>query len=580
MKTFDSVIPYLKKSLWKLSIGVLMLILVNAIQLIMPLIIRNTIDGVNINGFSQSDILRASLLIIILSIFTIILRYLWRILIDGNSFFIEFKLRESLYKHLMKLSQNYFNFTKIGDLLALATNDINAVRMLLGVGFIVAVDILLMSISSFIFMIYINIQLTLYTLIPLIVLPFMIYFFGRKIHERFSLVQDSFASLSGMIQESITGIRVIKAFAQEEAELNRMKIYSQDFIDKNINMVKLSSLFRPAFGVIISFSLLVVVVFGGFAVIGGEITIGSYIAFFMYLSMLILPMFEIGWFVDLYQRGAASLDRLNKIWETEPEIADNEDTDYNITEINGDLEVKNLSFGYEYVLQNSSLTLPSEDEQNILKNINFTIKAGETLEIYGKTGVGKSTLVNLLCRIYNPKKEMIYIDGNDINIIPLKLLRSSIVMVPQDIFLFSDTIANNISFSKPEISRESIENIAKISAIYKEIMEFEKGFDTLIGERGVTISGGQKQRIAIARALLAEPKILILDDALSAVDTNTENEILNNIKEHRKNKTNIIITHRNSCFSHADRIKVIKDGIISEDVTHSDLLEEREFCRE
>ena len=593
MKTFESVIPYIKKSWKKLALGIVVLIVVDALQLIMPMVIKGAIDGLSTEGYRQADILKASFIIVLLSVGMIILRYLWRMLISANAYVIELGLRKKLYNHLMKLSQNYFNFAKIGDLMALATNDLNAVRMLLGMGLIAGVDIVFLATASFIFMVYINLNLTLMAIVPMILIPFCMRYFGSKLHNRFKLVQDSFAKLSGMIQESISGIRIIKAFTQETAELKKMQGFSNDFVDQNIKMAKISGLFHPLNGVVISLSMIIILVLGGRSVILGHITIGDYIAFFSYLGMLIWPMFAIGWIVDMYQRGSASLNRLNEIWATAPEIIDDMDTDHDIIEIIGSLEIKNLFFRYNTaVKENTSdeITHEHHSEQHqrctaaqnptIFKGISTSIKSGQTLAICGRTGSGKTTFIDLICRVYDyePAKNSeageygIYIDGHELRKIPLKLLRESIVMVPQDIFLFSDTIANNIALGNPEASREEIENAAKAAAVYNDIIEFEKGFETIIGERGVTVSGGQKQRIAIARALLTNPKILILDDALSAVDTKTEKEILGNLIKLRGNMSNIIIAHRISALCHAEKIIVLHDGIISETGTHQELL--------
>ena len=597
MKTFDSIVPHLKKS-WKvICLGLLVLVFVNAIQLVLPLIIRSTVDSFQTPDFTQRDILKSSIKIVLLALCTILFRYIWRITIIGNSYVLEKSLRESFYNHLMRLSQNYFNFAKIGDLMALATNDLNAIRMLFGIGLIGAADIFLLATSSIIFMTTINLRLSLMAVLPMLLLPFMILFFGKKLHKRFALVQESFARLSGMIQESISGVRIVKAFTQETAELQKMQVYSNDFVKENIKMAKLSGFFHPLNGVIISLSMIVVLVWGGIYVIGSLITIGDFIAFFSYLSMLIWPMFAIGWIVDLFQRGSASLKRINTIWETKPEMSDNSETDHGIVEIKGSLEIKNLSFRYAGQIENlerinafptesngeqeriNAFPTESNGEQGtnkcvpyILNGVSLSINSGQTLAICGKTGCGKTTLIDLICRVYSADKNTIFIDGKDIYTIPLEILRSSIVMVPQDIFLFSDTIANNIALGNPSASHESIEAAAKNAVIYKDIMEFSDGFDTILGERGVTVSGGQKQRIAIARALLSDPKILILDDALSAVDTKTEKEILSNLLEARRGKTNIIIAHRLSALSHADKIIVLNNNIISEVGTHSELL--------
>jgi len=562
MRTFDAVIPYLKRSWGKIAIGILVLVAVDAIQVFIPYIIKNTIDSFSKEGYQQSNIVSQSLIIVALAFGIVGMRYVWRMLIIGNSHDMERHLRDQFYRHLMRLSQNYFNFSKIGDLMALATNDLTAVRMLFGMGFIAGADIFLMATASFIFMISINIKLTLLAIIPMPLLSFMIGYFGRKLHKRFAVVQDSFAKLSSMIQESISGIRIVKAFAQEKPELEKMQVFSNDFVKQNIHMAKLSGLFHPFNGVIISSSMIIVLVFGGQAVVKGEITIGGFIAFFSYLGMLIWPMIAIGWIVDMYQRGTASLKRLNAIWESVPEIKDDEQTDHNITEITGSIEYRGLTFAY------------NEQNGDVLQDISFAIESGKTLGICGRTGSGKSTIIDLLCRVYNPPPESIFIDGVDIYKIPLDLLRGSIVMVPQDIFLFSDTVANNIALGKPHATDEEVHQAAKMAAVFDDIVEFHKGFETVVGERGVTVSGGQKQRIAIARAILTNPQVLILDDALSAVDTKTERAILNNFLEMRKGKTNIIIAHRISALSNADKIVVIEGKQIAESGTHEELLKQ------
>ena len=561
MKTFDAVIPYLKKGWKKIAVGLFVLVIVDAVQLIIPKVIQRTVDNFSQSHFTQTDILKSSLFIIALAVVIVVMRYIWRMLIIGNSFTIEKGLREKFYNHLMKLSQNFFNFSKIGDLMAHATNDLNAVRMLFGMGFIAGADIILMATASFIFMVTINFRLTMLAIIPLPLLSFMIAFFSSKIHKRFSKVQASFSRLSGMIQESISGIRVIKAFAQEDAELEKMQTYSNDFVKENIQMAKLSGFFHPSLGVIISFSMVIVLIFGGQDVIKGEMSIGGFIAFFSYLGMLVWPMIAIGWIVDMYQRGSASLKRLNNVWETQPEIINEPETDFSISEIIGSIEIKNLDYKF------------LKSSEWIYQKVNTSIESGKTLAVCGKTGSGKTTLIDLLSRVYNPPKNTIYIDEHELYTIPIEVLRQNLIMVPQDIFLFSDTVANNIALGKPSASLEEIEHAAKVAAVYDDIIEFKNGFNTIVGERGVTVSGGQKQRIAIARAVLTNPKILILDDALSAVDTKTEKEILKNLLLLRKGKTNIIIAHRISAISHADHIIVLDKGTIAEQGNHNELLQ-------
>jgi len=346
-------------------------------------------------------------------------------------------------------------------------------------------------------------------IIPMPFLTLTIRHFGKKMHKRFGAVQESFATLSGRVQESISGIRIVKAFSQEKTELNKMDEVSHDFVRQNIALAKIAGVFHPFMGFVISISMIITLYFGGRSAIRGEISIGGFIAFFQYLGMLVWPMIAIGWIVDMYQRGTASLKRLNTIFEQQPEIDDRQ-ADNTIKAIKGAITIKDLTFSY-------GESLPA-----IFKGISASIDAGKTLAIVGPTGCGKTSLIELLVRIYNPPQDSIFIDGLEVHSIPLQVLRRDMVLVPQDIFLFSDSIANNIRLGNPETSIEAVFEAAKVAQVYDEIMDFDNKFDTLVGERGITLSGGQKQRVAIARALLTNPQILILDDALSAVDTKTE----------------------------------------------------------
>ncbi|MDD2331186.1 MAG: ABC transporter ATP-binding protein [Candidatus Cloacimonetes bacterium] len=561
MRTFDKVYPYLKRSLGRIMLGILMLILVDVVQLIMPKVTQYAIDSIQKRTIDQTGLLYIGLVLFGLAICVMGLRYLWRILIIGNSFRIERSLRQDFYDHLLKLSQNYFNKSKTGDLMAYATNDMNAVRMLFGIGFIAASDIILMTIASFSFMMGINWRLTMLAIIPMPFLSFTISIFGKKMHKKFTKVQESFASLSGTVQESISGIRIVKAFNQEKAELKKVDRVSWDFVKQNISLAKISGIFHPFMGFVISTSTIITLYFGGRAVIRGEITIGGFIAFFQYLGMLVWPMIAIGWIVDMYQRGTASLKRLNSIFEVEPEI-DDSSADSSITALGGKIDIKNLSFRY------------AEDLPLVFDDISTCIEAGRTLAIVGPTGCGKTSFIELLTRIYNPPQGSIFLDDHEIYQIPLQVLRRDMVMVPQDIFLFSDTIMNNIRLGNPETGEQAVFEAARTAQVYEEVMDFDHKFDTIVGERGITLSGGQKQRVAIARALLTDPQILILDDSLSAVDTKTERHILERLIEIRKGKTTIIIAHRISSIQHADKIIVINDSRIVESGTHSELIRE------
>ncbi|MDD2423617.1 MAG: ABC transporter ATP-binding protein [Candidatus Cloacimonetes bacterium] len=559
MRTFEMILPYLKKSYKTILGGILMLILVDVVQLITPKVMQYAIDSIQARTIEQSGLLWIALLIIVLAFAVMILRFFWRMLIIGNSHRIEQSLRQDFYNHLLKLSQNFFNKSKTGDLMAYATNDLNAVRMLLGMGLIAFMDIVLMTVASFSFMVSINFKLTLLAVIPMPILSITIGYFGKRMHKRFAKVQAAFASMSGKIQESISGIRIVKAFGQEKSELDKIDEVSQVYVDENISMAKIAGFFHPFQGFIISCSMIITLYFGGRAAIRGDITIGGFIAFFQYLGMLVWPMIAIGWIVDMYQRGTASLKRLNEIFVIEPEINDDE-ADMSIQKINGKIEIKNLSFRY-------GETLPL-----IFKDISTCIEEGKTLAIVGPTGCGKTSLIELLVRIYNPPRNTIYVDDREVHRIPLQVLRRDMVLVPQDIFLFSDTIANNIRLGNPEASDEEVFEAARIANVYDEINEFDHKFETVVGERGVTLSGGQKQRVAISRALLTNPEVLILDDALSAVDTKTESQILERLIKDRQEKTTIIIAHRISSIQHADRIIVLTDGVIKERGNHDSLI--------
>lgn len=558
-KTFDRVTPYLKASYKKIVWGIVMLILVDAVQLAIPKIMQYAIDHIQNRTIDSTGLLYVGLLLFVMAIGIMILRYFWRVLIIGNSFTIEQHLRQDFYDHLLLQSPNFFNKAKTGDLMAYATNDLNAVRMLFGMGFIAASDILLMTIASFSFMVTIDLKLTMFAIIPLPILSLAISYFGKKMHKKFALVQGSFAAMSGAVQESISGIRVVKAFGQEDPEIKKVDDFSLDYVKQNISMARLSGFFHPFNGYVISFSMILALVLGGRAAINDEITIGGFIAFFSYLGMLVWPMIAIGWIVDMYQRGTASLKRLNEIFELNPEIND-DNADNTITEIKGKMEIRNLVFRYK------------EDLPDVLDDVSTSVPQGNTLAIVGPTGCGKTTFIDLLSRVYNPPQGSIFIDDHDLYEIPLNVLRRDMVMVPQDIFLFSDTIANNIRLGNPNATLQEVYDAAAAAQIYEEINDFDKGFDTIIGERGITLSGGQKQRVAIARALLTKPNILILDDALSAVDTKTERYLLERLIELRQELTTIIIAHRISSLQHADKIIVLSDGKIIETGTHEELI--------
>lgn len=560
MKIFAKITPYIKQNFRKILFGIILLIIVDIAQLVIPKIMQYAIDGIGTTGFTKTNLFYAGAAIFLIACFMTLLRFFWRLFLMGTAWSVDKNLRQEYFDHLISLSANFFNKVKTGGLMAYATNDLNAIRMLVAFGFVISVDIVLLTIASLAFMININLRLTLISIILLPALTIIIIIFGKKIHHRFGKVQKTFEALSAKVQESISGIRVVKAFVQEDAELDKISGSAYDYVRQNISLVRVQGMFYPSFLIIIGLSMTIVMVFGGEAVMLGEISVGEFIAFFQYLGMFVWPMIAIGWVVNLYQRGTASLKRLNEIFEEKPEITDEAWVDYSISKLDGKIEFKDFYFQY------------NDKSPLIFENISFNIEAGKTLAIIGRTGCGKSTLIDLLTRVYNPRKNSIFIDKHEIFKIPLKTLRENIIMVPQDIFLFSQTIKENITLANPDASAEEIENVTKSAQVYDDIADFREGYNTIVGERGITLSGGQKQRIAIARALLTDPKVLILDDALSAVDTKTEKLILENLIKLRKEKTTIIIAHRISSVQRADKIIVLDKAQIAEQGTHKQLL--------
>ncbi len=568
MKSFIILKNFVRDHKRQYIIGLFFLIGVNSLQLIIPKIMGTFADSISEQRVTQSDILKFIFIILGLALLIAFSRFIWRINIMGNARRLEYSLRNTLFGHLQILSTNFFNTHKTGELMAHATNDINAIRRALGSGIVFAVDALFMTgILLFMMAGTISLRLTLVALIPLPFLTVITLGFGRVINRRFRKVQEAFASMTDRVQENFSGIRVVKAFAQEEEEKEKFRAVNQHNVDMNMHLVKLQGFFWPLIQYISSLSFVIGLGYGGILVIRGEISLGDFIAFNSYLGMLTWPIMALGWMINMIQRGRASLDRINTILVETPEIKDDSNV-IPIDKINGKIEFRNLNFIY-----------PGTDVE-ILKNINLTIPAGKTVGILGRTGSGKTTLVNLLLRLYNPPRNTIFIDDTDIRQIPLETLRTNIGYVPQDNFLFSTTIEENIDFAWTEQPLPVIQKHAAVAQVHDNIIDFPYQYDTMVGERGVTLSGGQKQRISIARALIKEPSILILDDSLSAVDTETEEAILNNLTEIFGKSTSIFIAHRISTLKTADIIIVLENGTISQKGTHEELIEQEGLYRE
>ncbi|MDI6601569.1 MAG: ABC transporter ATP-binding protein [Thermoanaerobacteraceae bacterium] len=559
MREFLTLKDLFIKYRWRYAVGIFWLICVDSVQIILPRFLGYITDSFQSGGLTERSLLINAFYVLLTGILIFVFRYLWRMYIIGTARRFEYSLRDKYYKHLLELSSNFYNTHKTGDLMAHATNDINAVTMALGQGVVMLTDSLFLSIVTVAVMfIYLNKTLTLMSLIPLPAMAVTASIFSRKIHHRYKLVQDSFSNMSDIVQENISGMRIIKSFVQEDNEIFKFIEANKDYMNKNMSMVRLWGFMAPFIQTLSGLGFIIILWYGGTLVINGLLSLGDFVSFNMYLGLLIWPMMAIGWVINIMQRGAASMQRLNEIFHIKPDIYDRKVIDMDM--IDGDIEIRDLTFSYR----------PGLDPA--LKNIDLTIKKGETLGIIGKTGSGKTSLCNLLLHMYNVPDNTITIGGVDINRILLAVLRKNIGFVPQENVLFSMSIKDNIAFGVEDCSDEDIIEAARIAHIHEEILEFPDGYNAMVGERGVTLSGGQRQRVSIARAIIKKPGYLIFDDCLSAVDTQTEYDVLTSLKDIIKDCTTIIISQRISTVQNADRIMVLDNGMIAEYGTHEELM--------
>jgi ATP-binding cassette subfamily B protein len=504
-----------------------------------------------------------------------------RMILIGISRDVEYDLRNSLYRHLTVLSQSYFQRTRTGDIMSRGINDLNAVRMMLGPGIMYSARTIVLLTAAILIMLQISVKLTLYCFALAPVIAGVVAYFGRRIHERFETIQAMMSTLSAKVQESLAGIRVIRAYAQEDADLKQFQKLNEDYVARNQQLIRVWGMFYPALEVLMGLIAVTVLWVGGREVASGAISIGSFVAFNVYMGQLAWPMIALGWVVNLYQRGTASLGRLNEILAEPPEVADSPELIRAVSatpislpasvssdgkkvaspEVRGvEIEFRQVTFAYN-----------AHNGRPVLRDINLVIPAGSTLAIVGPTGSGKSTLAALIPRVYDAPPGTIFLDGRDIRGYRLEDLRRMIGFVPQETFLFSETIRENVAFGVEQSSDEDVRRAAEIAGLLPDIEDFPKGFDTLVGERGITLSGGQKQRAAIARAILRDPRILVLDDALSSVDTYTEEVILTRLREVLRGRTAVLISHRISTVRDADQIIVLAEGRIVERGTHEEL---------
>lgn len=548
-------IPYKKK----IFIGIVFIIISNVAQIYIPLLLRDSIDGLQ-NNIEYSRLVEYALLILGAAIISGIFLFLKRQTIIVVSREIEYDLRQDFWSHLQKLPLRFFQNRSTGDLMAHATNDIGAVRMYIGPAIMYSVDTITIFLIVIVIITSISPSLTFYSLLPLPILSYWVYWLSKKVHERFMKIQEKFSELTTKAQENFSGIRVVKSYVRENSEINSFTKLSREYLDRNMDKVRIQAWFMPILFLISGLSIIIVILVGGGMVIKYELTLGEIFAFIAYLSLLIWPVIAFGWVANIIQQASASMKRLNTIMNEDVEISDTEITNKLVTNINGTIQFKNVSFRFR------------ENLPYVLKNINLTIDKGSTVAIVGNTGVGKTALVNLISRLYDVTEGDLLIDGYNIKTIPLRTLRKNIGMVAQETFLFSDTLYNNILYGTQNGNKELVEKVSAISKLDKDVENFPSGYETILGERGITLSGGQKQRACLSRALAIDPKILILDDSFSAVDTNTEEEILHNLKDFMKDRTSIIISHRISTVKGADKIIVLQDGKIVEEGIHEQLV--------
>ncbi len=559
------ILSYIKRYWWQYLVGILALFIVDRVNALVPQLTGELIDGLSAAettaSFGAENILNIALRLLGMGAIIAVGRFGWRFFLFGSARCIERDLRHDMFAHLETLSMHYYNEHKTGDLMAHFTNDLMAVRRLLGMTVITIFDASVMLVLVLYSMItYIDARLTLTAVAPMIVIVVGNVFFGKYMHRRFLERQAAFSDLSDQVQESISGIRVIKAFVQEMAQLKAFAKVNARTREKNLGVVRLVAIAIPILELVIGLSMLATLLYGGWLAIAGDISAGQFVAFNSYVGMLVWPMIAVGEAVSAVSQGMASMKRIRIILDEQPEIRDGGDT--SIRQLEGGFTLSHLAFAY-----------PGHEARPALQDITVSVAPGETLAIIGRTGSGKTTLANLLVRLWETQDPgMLLVDGRPIRDVPFDVLRRDIAYVPQDSFLFSDTVENNIAFAAESHTRDDVIRVAKAAQVHDNIMEFPDGYDTVVGERGVTVSGGQKQRIAIARALLKDAPVLLLDDALSAVDTDTEEQILGNLRAMRTHRTTIIIAHRISTIQHADHVLVLDDGRMAEYGTHAELL--------
>jgi len=554
-RSMRPLLPYLKQHRRGFAFGTLCIVLSNGAWAGLPRVIGKAAQSLE-GGVTRHKLLVFTLQVLALAVVRGIFLFLTRWVVIGISRDIEFDLRNDLFAHLETLSYSYYQRMRTGDIMARVTNDLSAVRMLMGPAIMYSANTLVFTAAALWFMVHNSPRLTLYAFLPLPIVSVTIQYFGRRIHERFERIQAMFSEISARAQENFSGARVIRAYVQEEAEIASFETANQEYVARSLKLVRLMGMLWPTLELMLGLAMVLVLWMGGREVLAGRMQIGAFTAFNIYMMQLTFPIIALGWVVNIFQRGTASLVRLNEVLQEQPAVKD--ESSAKKQEVVGEIEFRALNFEY--------------DGKRVLHHLNLRIPAGSSMAIVGLTGSGKSTLVSLIPRVYDASPGMVLLDGRPIREFSLTSLRGSIGFVPQETFLFSDHIRENIALGVESATDQEIHDAADAANIAADIEGFPERYQTMVGERGITLSGGQKQRTAIARALVRNPRILILDDALSSVDTHTEDKILNHLREVMQGRTTIFISHRVSTVRNADRIAVLHDGKIVELGTHDELL--------
>lgn len=558
MTPLRKLISYFARHKRTLIIGIACVFMTNLVRLTAPLVLRHAVDDLTAE-VSHSKLLEYAGLLVSIALTQGVFLFAQRRLLINMSRDIEYDLRNDFYAHLQKLPFEFYQTHRTGDLMARATNDLSAVRMIVGPALMYSMNTIFAMALIVPLMGAISWRLTLLAFLSMPLVAAATNYFSKRIHDRFEKVQEYFGTVSNRAQESLSGVRVIRAYSQEPAEIESFKLVNREFVNRNLKLIRLSGIFHPILQFFIGLGFIAVLWFGGSLVITRTISIGQFVQFTLLLGYLVWPMIALGWVINIFQRGMASMGRMHQIMSVEPAISDTKDT-VDIEAIEGEIEFRDLTLTYD------------GSREPALRNINLHIEPGQTIAFVGSVGSGKSTLMNLVTRLLDAEPGQVLIDGRPIREIPLGVLRTSIGYVPQETFLFSETVAGNIAFGVENATSEEIERAANEAGIAEDILEFPNGFETLVGERGITLSGGQKQRTAIARALIRRPRILILDDALSSVDTYTEEKILGHLRRIMGGRTSLIVSHRVSTVKDANLIVVLEEGEIAERGTHESLI--------